>query len=686
MSFIRRYQYFPGVETITQIEGVIIVDSAPPGAVNGISTGVVAVIAEFACMASAVQVDGSGNISTRIQPQEIFGSKDLVDKMGGFDETIGEFGVSMGNGFVAVRNKQYSRLICVPVNLCSARGIRIWRQLPTNKSQTDLNAIIPTPATTVLAGTEFRSGSGRLRLGVHVAFTALDPISTGTGASFGVGSSAATQNFTIGSGTWDTLVRLDGSLGARKGDILVAGYNSAGVITPAAEGGTYRVAADAGAAATTLSVEKLDGSAFSTTSQTNVPWRLHQGSDADSGPVRVPGSSSPGGYAIGDAGGYSVAVRPLTTGTGTTVDGTWASGTALLPANVPPTATGGSYDALSGLAGKTYNGGTLAFTAAVQGVNAAANASIDAAYSTAIDTLLADKDPQRDVNIVTASRKSSTINTKLKSHVLEANTRGIGRVAVTSPPLSLVALSGAGAGADAYPGVGAARDESVFYSWPGCIHYVPEAVNFRLRTADGLTTVDGILDEPFDGWLASLLSNLAPERNPGQTTAPVPQIFAPVQGLQRGAPDLGMPEYTFMRQKGISGLKMDRTSGPIIQSGITTSLISGQKNINRRRFAFFVQDSMAARLVQWGKLPYSNAMRDGALGELVAFCEELLSPDNPPASRISAYSVDDKSGNQPSLTAKGIVVYIVKIQMTPTADFIVLQTEVGEGVRISVAA
>ena len=47
-GFIRRYGNFPGTETITLIEGVVIVDLPPPGSITGLSTGTVGLVGEFA--------------------------------------------------------------------------------------------------------------------------------------------------------------------------------------------------------------------------------------------------------------------------------------------------------------------------------------------------------------------------------------------------------------------------------------------------------------------------------------------------------------------------------------------------------------------------------------------------------------------------------------------------------------
>jgi len=188
------------------------------------------------------------------------------------------------------------------------------------------------------------------------------------------------------------------------------------------------------------------------------------------------------------------------------------------------------------------------------------------------------------------------------------------------------------------------------------------------------------LDVPFNGYFASVLSNLPVERNPGQAAAPVPTILASVLGIQRGVSKLELNDYITLRERGVAALRLDRNSGPIIQSGITTSLTSGEKNINRRRVADYIQDSLAAALTPFSKLPLTTQNKDSAVSVVDAFLSELKSDNNPAAQRIADYSVDDQSGNTPDLERKGIFVIIVRVRSLATGDFIVLQTEVGEGV------
>ena len=898
-GFIRRYGYFPGTEVITQIEGTVIVDLPPPGAVEGIGTGTVGIVGEFADCTYTVQAGSAGEIDTKLRPVEAFSTQDLLNKVGGFDETLGDFGNSLGNGFVALRNKRYSRLVLAPINLSSTRGARFTRQLPLCTSQTNTLPVVPVSGATITAGREFRNGVGRIRVAQPVQYTARNPIDTGTGGSvLTAGAFATTQPFEAAPGyDWTTLQRPDGSLGAKKGDILVIGNNNSGAVQPLpiiglSGAGTYRVALDPtvtaavaavvtgapfvasgfvgptsavvtgaafvasgfvggeqiqvsidGAPATTvtflvtdqtpaqvaaaintalgstvaadgggfltltspttgplsavflaepvpgvlaaiglvagttngvvgetltldidgggiqvisftaaaqtpaqvaavinaavgsaiasgaggfltitspttglsstlvlangvppalagiglvagtttgadaitnvLNVELLDGTTFDfVTESGTVPWRLHFSTDADSAPERVFGSTVAGGYAALEPGGYVIAVRPLTDSAGLQVDGNYAAGTAINPAVVPPVLTGNSADPLSGLSGLLHPVDPTAFTAAVQGINPVAGSALNALYSNAIDALISEDDPARDINIVVAARKSSAIRSKLRAHVLQASEVGLGRMTIISPELTETDLTTIVSNPD--PGVGANRDERVIYSWPGARHSVPEAVGYLIATPLGTTTSDGILDDTFDHWYASLLSNLAPERNPGQAAQPVPTVFAPVIGTQRGVNNLGLAEYTALRRVGVSGLRIDRTVGPIIQSGITTSLISGQKNVNRRRMADFIEDSLARRLVQFTKLPLTNQLKDGAVGECDAFLNTLLSPNNPAAQRISAYSLDDKSGNTPELEAKGIFVIIARVRTLATADFIVVQAEIGEGVNVQV--
>ena len=730
-GFIRRFGFFPAVEVIQQIEGVDIVDSPPPGSINGVGTGVACVVGEFADVTYGVSVDDNGNVTTKAQPVQIFSAQDMTNKVGGWDETLGEFGGDMGNGFVATRNKKFSALVIVPVNNASSKGIRMWRQLPTNKANNDPTPVVPVQAAQVLAGREFKSGANRARGAARVVFTSLDTRKTGIdGVVVPAGLPAPTQVFTSALGDFV-------NAGVAEGDAVVLDRSFVGVIattitdnplligavtanvvstdeypasgffqidleiisyaaktatsftglvrglfgTAAAahvlasnvtllnDANTYRVVSVGGA--TSLTLERQDGTNFTSTNwfaATALPYRVHQASDADTG----------ANHQLSEEQGYRVPARPL--------DATIATATLLTPTVIPPVVTRSGADPLSGLTARTTtNAAGLIFVASVQTPNAPNAAAIDALYSTAIDSLLDEKDPGQTVNLLWAARKSTNIASKLKQHVLDASSRALTRTVQISPPLDTVSL--ATITGDVAPGVGSNRDERVDYSWPGVQTFVPEAVGFSLKGADGLSYTDGVLDVSSDGWLTVVLSNLPPERNPGQVSPPVPGLLAPILNLQRGLTGvLGLNEYIQLRAKGIAAPRIDRAYGPLIQSGVTTSLTSGQKNINRRRVADFIQDSVARSLLAFSKLPLTQNLKDAAVGEVDAFLNGLLSPNNPSASRINAYEIDSKSGNTPTLEAAGIFVIIIRVRTLSTADFIVIQTEIGEGVVIATAA
>lgn len=667
-GFIRRFGYNPGIEQITQIEGVVIVDTPPPGAVNGISNGVVGVVGEFSDMTYATQVSSSGVVATKAQPVEVFSSQDMLTKLGGWDETLGNFGTADGNGFALLRNKKFSRLVCVPVNLASAGAGRVWRELPTNKSASIALPIVPMQGGVVQAGREFATNPYRVRLAKRVNFTGLGHFKNGTDGAVTAAGAATSGAFTAAGGGF--LTAYNGGP-VPKGSILVLGtIGGAGAL--GANALTLRVTAQA-SSNTSLTVEKLDGSSFTWTTGTNLPWRLHPQSDADSA-----GLVNAGAYALADTGGYGLPCRPVPLAAET---GTVPAATSLAPVSVPTAGSASSWDPLSGLTLRSHQSAGFVYVAATQGRNAVNDATIDALYLTALDSLLADEVPARDVNIVLAARTSTNIRTALKAHVLSASEVGLGRLACLSPGLDTVSSTTAISSSD--PGVGATRHERVEYAWPGLKTFIPEAVGTTLSTADGNTTTDGVLDTRSDAWLASVLSNLPPERNPGQSGAPVSTIMAPVLGIQRGMTALTVGDYSNMRAYGICGPRIDSDAGAIFQSGVTSSLTSGEKNISRRRMADFIQDSVGRALKKFVKQPLTTALKDAVVGEIDAFLNQLKSPNNPAAQRIVDYSVDDKSGNTPDLEARGVFVVIGRARTLASADFIVFQSEVGEGVKVT---
>jgi len=655
MSFVRRYSSFPSSSVISQIEGVVIVDATPPAPIEGVNTGVVGVVGEFADMTYAVSVDGSGNVTAKPQPVEVTSAQDMVNKVGGWDATIGDFGGDDGNGFATVDGKRFSRLVVCPVNLASSKGVRLWRELPPNNSSA--NPVVPMQPGFVPAGTGFEvsAGGNRVKLGKSVTFTADLPITSGTNGevaddltpSSTVSMTAAGQKFK--------------TRGVSVGDALILGPTPAPGFS-----GTYRITAVN--SETEITFEKPDGSLFVTGAMTALPYRIHPARTFDTGVV-----------VRSDVAGFSLPARPL--------DAAIAENLALAASNPAANATATSWQPLSGLRMATQSGAGngLDYNADVQSVNAATTADLRALYDACFEALLIDAYPARDVSILISSRTDSLIRNAMKTHVLTASSQGRGRMAVVAPSVSMVSKETAIS--DEADGVGYTRDERVIYCWPAVRMSMPNAVNSRVKLADGTYTTEGILDIRSDVFMASILSNLNAERNPGQATDPVPLCLSPVLAFQSGLPVDGysMSDYIQFRQNGVAAIRFDRSAGKTFQSGITSSLISGQKNINRRRMADEIQDSLAAIYEKFSKLPLTTQLKTAIDTETNAYLESLLSSTNPANQRIEAYAVDSKSGNTFEFNVAGIYVVIVRVRMLATADDIVLQAEVGPTVNITAA-
>ena len=655
MGFTRRFSSFPSSQVISEIEGIVIVDLPPPASIAGVSTGVVGVVGEFADMKYATAINGSGDVTTKIQPVEVTSAQDMLNKVGGFDETLGEFGKDDGNGFVAIRNKRFSRLVIAPVNLASSKAVRIYRQLPTNKSATNTMPAVAMAPATVPAGTPFKTSSGqKVKLATSVAFTAFQAYAQGTDGVQQAGS-GATVTFT--SATGDFINK-----GVQVGDGLVLG-----VIGGAGAPATYRITEVT--SATELEVEKLDGTSVAWSGVTALPWRIHVASTFDSAGV------SGRNVVLDAASGYTLPARPLA---GPDID----AGTVLTPVVAAPAPTALNWNPLAGLQFSVHPTGDLVYTDAVQQPNAPQSAEMDALYQTAIDAMLADVSPMRDVSVLYAARTSELIRNYLRQHVLTASAQGRGRLCLIGPAIDTtnetVVLG------DTSPGVGATASERVLYCWPGVRTNIPEAVGYSIPLADGNVTTDGLLDVRLEGFVASILSNLAAERNPGQLTDPVPLCLAAVLGFQTGSlPDFTITNYTLFRQYGVMAVRFDRGGSKSIQSGVTSSQIPGEKNVNRRRMADEIQDSLAQAFEPYVKLPMTTALKDAIDVSTTAYLESLLSPNNPSAQRIEAYSVDSKSGNTPELNAAGIYVVIVRVRMLGTMDDIVIQSEIGPTVNVT---
>jgi len=662
-GFIQRFGSLPSVQQIQAIEGVVIVDGVGPAQIQGTGTGVVGVVGEFADMSQAVLVEG-GNVSSKSQPVAVTSDAMLVSYVGGFDSTLGDFGGAGGNGLADIRGKRFAGLVVAPVNLASSKAVRLVRDLPTNASATDPSPIIPMQGATVFAGTLFQDGSatkqtktaGRVVFaGTGAYLSATDGVSVAGGSSGGQLFQSATAAFVTN--------------GVAVGDAIVIG-----VFGTDADAGTYRVRAIS--SETQLVVGKLDGTDFAWTGDTALPFRIHAAACADSGAGLFTTLAQ-----------FTVPARPIMENV--------AEAVVLVPAVPAAAGSATAWEPLSGLKLCTQpgSGNGLVYTADVQAPNAANSSALLAKYVEVIEALEADSDPANAINIVMASRSARLLAKELRLLAESRSAAGLGMVAVVAPGLGCQTLAAAtssatGATTDSVFGVAASdaagRSDRVIYTWTGIRQYNPDAVGISIETATGGTTTDGVLDLTACGHLCSVLSQIPPERNPGELTALTTSALATILGQQRGAPVLTRADYEIMKAGGICGIRIDRATGPVFQSGITTSLVSGRTRISRRRMADFIQDSLARQYNLYVKQLLTDDVKTALISETDAFLASLKSEAVPRQQRISDYSVDATSGNTPEQEAAGIYVLTVAVRLLSEADNIVLLSNISESVVVTV--
>jgi len=127
----------------------------------------------------------------------------------------------------------------------------------------------------------------------------------------------------------------------------------------------------------------------------------------------------------------------------------------------------------------------------------------------------------------------------------------------------------------------------------------------------------------------------------------------------------------------------------IVQSGKTSVdplVFPNLQNINRRRMADFIQDSVSVRMTAFNKKANTRERRAAILGEIDAFMSSLLSDNNPSSQRIDSYLIDAISPNTPESLAAGLFRIKIKVRTLSSLDVIVLDMEIGENVVTLVEA
>lgn len=369
-----------------------------------------------------------------------------------------------------------------------------------------------------------------------------------------------------------------------------------------------------------------------------------------------------GGDPVPTAGPWSVPIRHATD------DGTGLAATAGSIVQIVTPSTAGAFSVTN-----------------PQAVGAAlTETQIDLAYQAALDATLDPSAVTAQANIVFSARQSNSVRKALRANALTASANGLyGRVAIVRSPLGTP--KGLAQSTSAEPGVGAYRDQRVIYVWPGANTYVPAIAAVGLAGGAGFTA-DGNIDIGADGFLASVMSQINPEQNPGEANSYLDNINSldTQAKAQARANPLVIGDYIAFKRAGICALRIDAGTA-CFQSGVTSvnPLVDpALVNINRRRMADFIQDSLAVFAKSYGKKVNTQARRKTFAGDINNFLSGLLSKKQPANQRIAGYTVDDVSGNTATTLAMGIFRVIVNVRTLSTMDVIVIATTVGEQVEV----
>ena len=157
-------------------------------------------------------------------------------------------------------------------------------------------------------------------------------------------------------------------------------------------------------------------------------------------------------------------------------------------------------------------------------------------------------------------------------------------------------------------------------------------------------------------------------------------MLANILALQAGVAGLDVGWYKRAKAKGIAALRISKGQNQEtvreFQSGVTTSLTDGEKEINVRRFSFYAQDSLVKVVARFSKQLLTPSLK----GDIVTQVESLIESWFGPPVRISGKKTDWITGNTATLSKRGIFVGKIWIEMIEDARVILFDTRIGLGV------
>jgi len=730
-GFVRRFTSVPTLEVIRELEGLIIVDLAPPAPATGAGTGTVLLVGEFEDGYFATDAASDGSV-------EVYGSGDYKYKFGGFGytyngvkachpsarRTLGE--LWNGNGWLKSYKLKAGRLVISRVD--TSVGSVTFSPLPTIKSGSigpwaltagmilsattntgtgTTAAIAATAATVTGTGGTFTMGAGdsiSLALDGNVASTITFSSSDTSAAACAtrinttVGATIATVN---SSQLVITSLRKGTSSSVGLANVTSGTLAKLGLVT-AVTNGTGNVANLASVTSTEVaglinaSASMTSAAVKAVVSSTDSKLWLYNTTSSNASTIQVDAGTGGMAAALGfviDVDSKLSTMDATTIPAGTRLQASTLTGSewvTMQSLDIPAGAEGPfTVRVRPGLDDGTHIGaaagaintiidapaGTLFSVTNAASLSAAlTEAERDARYISALDATLNELGPAREANYLLIARRSNAIVRAGRDNVANATEIGLyARKYISGEPIGTNPT-------DSISNVGNYRRDRVFYSPLGLKVTIPQIAERGTAGGVGFTATGTITVRP-DGPLTTLCASLPPEENPGQQTNLIDDFFAVDSYGAVVSPEL----YKAFRRAGLAAPKVETVAGTVFQSGITTSLNDGEQTMARRRFADFVQDSAIAIFLPYAKRLNKQSNRDKLLGKWNGFLSGLKSPLNAEKSRLYDYSTDDSvnAGNTPEVLALGVYYIVTKIRMHPSMDFIVLQTEIGENTVIT---
>lgn len=310
------------------------------------------------------------------------------------------------------------------------------------------------------------------------------------------------------------------------------------------------------------------------------------------------------------------------------------------------------------------------------GVGTTLATRIESQYVPAIAKTLPSNAPMDSIVILWAARRSVTIRQALVQNAVDSSGMcRVGRVAcVAAEPAAgsssaqataAITAAIALAGSDNY----VQPADRAIICFPMSKIFVPD---FGVKV-----TVNS------DSWMATTLANFAEEVNPGAAN-PYIQAIVELEDAFVANPLL-KASHTALIAGGVAALYHDTDVGWQFMQGVTAAnpvVDPTRVPIKRRRMADLIQGGLAQLATPYQKGPATTENVDAFVGSTHSFLDSLKSPDLPAAQRIVDYFIDEVSGNTPALNSQGVFVYKYYVQLLPSQDYIVFDTQIGETVVI----